>query len=303
MTEEKWGARGEKPDGDAVTGARGMASYHRPRELAEALEVLRQGNVMVIAGGTDYYPARVERPANDDLLDITGIAGLRRIETTRAHFRIGAGVTWTDLIRADLPRCFDGLKLAAREIGGVQIQNAGTIAGNVCNASPAADSMPNLLALEAEVELASAEGKRLLPLAEFVTGNRQTRRAPGELATALLIPRRLDAARSSFLKLGARRYLVISIVMVAAVLEARAGKVAAARIAVGACSAVARRVPALEQALLGRPWDKGLAAVVEPAQLAVLSPIDDVRAGAGYRRDAALVLLRRALEGLGGAAA
>jgi len=280
-----------------------MASYHRPRELSEALEVLRQGNVMVIAGGTDYYPARVERPANDDLLDITGIVGLRRIETTPEHFRIGAGVTWTDLIRADLPPCFDGLKLAAREIGGVQIQNTGTIAGNVCNASPAADSTPNLLALDTEVELASAEGKRLLPLAEFVTGNRQTRRAPGEMVTALLIPRQLEAARSSFLKLGARRYLVISIVMVAAVLEAQAGKVAAARIAVGACSAVARRLPALEQALLGRPWDKSLAAVVEPAQLAVLSPIDDVRAGAGYRRDAALVLLRRALEGLGGAAA
>ena len=87
--------------------------------------------------------------------------------------------------------------------------------------------------------------------------------------------------------------------MVAAVLEERAGKVAAARIAVGACSAVACRLPALERALLGRPWDRGLAAAVEPAQLAVLSPIDDVRAGAAYRREAALVLLRRTLESLG----
>ena len=276
-----------------------MASYHRPRELAEALEVLRDGRATIIAGGTDYYPARVERPANDDLLDITAIEGLRRIEATPEHFRIGAGVTWTDLIRADLPPCFDGLKLAAREIGGVQIQNTGTIAGNVCNASPAADSMPNLLALETAVELASAEGRRVMPLAAFVTGNRRTLRGPTELMTALLIPRSLEASRSSFLKLGARRYLVISIVMVAAVLEERAGKVAAARIAVGACSAVACRLPALERALLGRPWDRGLAAGVEPAQLAALSPIDDVRAGAAYRREAALVLLRRALERLG----
>ena len=91
-----------------------MASYHRPRELAEALEVLRDGRVTIIAGGTDYYPARVERPANDDLLDITAIEGLRGIEATPEHFRIGASVTWTDLIRADLPPCFDGLKLAAR---------------------------------------------------------------------------------------------------------------------------------------------------------------------------------------------
>ena len=226
----------------------------------------------------------------------------RMIETTASHFRIGAGVTWTDLIRADLPPCFDGLKLAAREIGGVQIQNTGTIAGNVCNASPAADSMPNLLALDTAVELASAEGRRVMSLAEFVTGNRRTLRGPQELVTALLIPRSLDASRSGFLKLGARRYLVISIVMVAAVLEAQAGKVAAARIAVGACSAVACRLPALEQALRGRPWDRGLAATIEPAQLAVLSPIDDVRAGAAYRREAARVLLRRALESLGGAA-
>jgi len=279
-----------------------MASYHRPRELGEALAVLREGAITVIAGGTDYFPARVERPANEELLDITAIAALRRIETTPSHFRIGAGVTWTDLIRADLPPCFDGLKLAAREIGGVQIQNTGTIVGNVCNASPAADSMPNLLTLETEVELASAQGERRLKLGEFVTGNRKTLRRPDELVTALLIPRGLEASRSSFVKLGARRYLVISIVMLAAVMEKQEGKVAAARIAVGACSEVARRLPALERALLGRPWDRTLAAVIEPSHLAGLSPIDDVRAGAAYRRDAAQVLLRRALEAMGEAA-
>ena len=279
-----------------------MASYHRPRELGDALAVLREGAITVIAGGTDYYPARVERPANEDLLDITAISALRRIDITPTHFCIGAGVTWTDLIRADLPPCFDGLKLAAREIGGVQIQNAGTLAGNVCNASPAADSMPNLLALDTEVELASAQGQRRLKLGEFVTGNRKTLRRPDELVTALLIPRRLEASRSSFVKLGARRYLVISIVMLAAVMEKQEGKVAAARIAVGACSEVARRLPALERALLGRPWDRTLAAVIEPSHLAGLSPIDDVRAGAAYRRDAAQVLLRRALETMGEAA-
>jgi CO/xanthine dehydrogenase FAD-binding subunit len=279
-----------------------MASYHRPRELGEALAVLREGAITVIAGGTDYFPARVERPANEDLLDITAIAALRRIETTPSHFRIGAGVTWTDLIRADLPPCFDGLKLAAREIGGVQIQNTGTIVGNVCNASPAADSMPNLLTLETEVELASAQGERRLKLGEFVTGNRKTLRRPDELVTALLIPRGLEASRSSFVKLGARRYLVISIVMLAAVMEEQDGKVAAARIAVGACSEVARRLPALERALLGRCWDRTLAAAIEPSHLAGLSPIDDVRAGAAYRRDAAQVLLRRALETMGEAA-
>jgi CO/xanthine dehydrogenase FAD-binding subunit len=276
-----------------------MPSYLRPRELGEALAVLRDGAVTVIAGGTDHYPARVEKGAAEDLLDITGIDALRRIETTASHFRIGAGVTWTDLVRADLPPCFAGLKLAAREIGGVQIQNTGTLVGNVCNASPAADSMPNLLALEAEVELASAASERRLPVAEFVTGNRRTQRRRDELVTALLIPRHLAPCRSGFLKLGARRYLVISIVMVAAVLEHAGERVGRARIAVGACSEVAQRLPLLEQALCGRIWDETLAEAAEPAHLAPLSPIDDVRAGASYRREAALVLLRRALASLG----
>ena len=278
-----------------------MGSYLRPQGLEEALSALSGGALTVIAGGTDYYPARVERPAAEDILDITGIAALRRIEATAAHYRIGAGVTWTDLIRADLPPGFDGLKLAAREIGGVQIQNAGTIAGNICNASPAADSMPNLLALEAEVELASRDGARRLPVGDFVTGNRRTVRRADELVTGLLIPRSLASAPSTFLKLGARRYLVISIVMVAAILEVRDRKVAMARLAVGSCSEVARRLPELEAALVGSPA-AGVAARLRAADLGALTPIDDVRASARYRREAALVLLRRALESLGAAA-
>jgi CO/xanthine dehydrogenase FAD-binding subunit len=275
-----------------------MGSYYRPRELHEALSVLGSRACTVIAGGTDYYPARVERSVPADVLDITAISALRRIATTAEHFRIGAGVTWSDLIRADLPACFDGLKLAAREIGGVQIQNAGTIAGNICNASPAADGTPNLLALEAEVELATTDRLRCVPIGDFVTGNRRTQRQPQELVTGILVPRRFAHSRSSFLKLGARRYLVISIVMVAGVLESRDGKVTQARIAVGSCSEVARRLPGLEEALVGLPADETLVSAVLPRHLGPLTPIDDVRASAAYRRGAALVLVRRALAAL-----
>jgi CO/xanthine dehydrogenase FAD-binding subunit len=279
-----------------------MTSYYRPHALHEALTVLGNGECTVLAGGTDYYPARVEQSLPGDVLDITAISALRRIETTAEHFRIGAGVTWSDLIRADLPACFDGLKLAASEIGGVQIQNAGTIAGNICNASPAADGMPNLLALEAEVELARKDRLRRVPIGDFVTGNRRTQRQPKELVTAILVPRRFAQSRSSFLKLGARRYLVISIVMVAAVIESRHGKVSLARIAVGSCSEVARRLPELEAALIGLPADERMASAVAPGHLASLTPIDDVRASAAYRREAALVLVRRALAALRSAA-
>jgi CO/xanthine dehydrogenase FAD-binding subunit len=191
---------------------------------------------------------------------------------------------------------FDGLKQAAREVGGRQIQNAGTIAGNICNASPAADGVPALLALDAEVELASRDGARRLPLASFITGVRTTARQPGELVVALHVPRSRAEARSAFLKLGARRYLVISIAMASTLVEVEDGKVKAARVAVGACSPIAQRLPALEQALVGAAVDARLGERVAPSHLAPLSPIDDVRGSAGYRREVALVLLRRLLS-------
>ncbi|HEY2890401.1 MAG TPA: FAD binding domain-containing protein [Dongiaceae bacterium] len=279
-----------------------MGAYLRPDRLADALTALSRGPLAVIAGGTDFYPARVERIEDEDVLDISGLGELRRIKAMPRYLRIGAGVTWSDLLRAELPHCFDGLKLAAREIGGIQIQNAGTIAGNVCNASPAADSLPSLLALDAEVELASLDGQRRLPIAEFVTGNRRTLRRPDELVTALLIPNLGGDTRSDFMKLGSRKYLVISIVMVAAILELAGKRIERARIAVGACSEIARRLPALETALAGQPLDGALGQTVKPEHIAGLSPIDDLRASVAYRRKAALVLLRRSLDRLGGAA-
>ncbi|MGE0119940.1 MAG: xanthine dehydrogenase family protein subunit M [Dongiaceae bacterium] len=273
-----------------------MGSYLRPAELREALAALAAGPRIILAGGTDYYPARVGQPLDDDLLDITALPELRRIADEGAHWRIPALCTWTDLLETPLPPLFDGLKQAARAVGGVQIQNAGTLCGNLCNASPAADGTPNLLALDAEVELASARGTRRLPVAAFITGNRATARRPDEMVTALLVPKPASAARAIFLKLGARAYLVISIVMVSAVLEIADGRtVARARLAVGSCSAVAQRLPQLEQALAGRRLDPALADLVQPAHLAPLSPIDDVRGTAAYRRDAALTLIRRAL--------
>lgn len=280
-----------------------MGSYVRPTDLSEALEALKSGPLEILAGGTDYYPARVGRPLNDDILDITALDALRGIEDRGDHTFIGALATWTDLIEAALPPAFDGLKLAAREVGGVQIQNAGTVCGNFCNASPAADGTPNLLVLDAAVELASAAGTRSLPMAEFVTGNRATGRRADELVTGLVIPKPAAGARGTFLKLGTRKYLVISIVMVAALVEPDGdGAVAAARIAVGACSPVAMRLPALEAALVGRPCDATLGAAARPEHLNGLSPIDDMRASAAYRGEAALTLVRRALGELGAAA-
>jgi CO/xanthine dehydrogenase FAD-binding subunit len=183
----------------------------------------------------------------------------------------------------------------------MQVQNVATVVGNVCNASPAADGIACLLALDASVELASASGRRVLPLPDFVLGPRRTARRSNELVLGLRIPLPAPSARASFEKLGARRYLVISIVMVAAVAELLAdGRIARARVAVGACSPVALRLPALEAALAGQWPDPAL---VAPEHLAPLAPIGDIRAPAEYRRTAALELVRRSVAALGAAPA
>ncbi len=276
--------------------------YLKPNTLDEAVSLLVSTGGRILAGGTDFYPALGERLPSGNVVDISALREIRGISREAGSIRIGGLTTWTEVIRAPLPRCLDALKAAAREVGSVQIQNRGTVAGNLCNASPAADGVPPLLALDAVVELVSASGRRRLPIAEFLAGNRKTLRRPDEVLVAILVPLAMENASSAFLKLGARRYLVISISMVAAVLQADdAGRVAGARVAVGSCSAKAQRLVALERALVGLPAKAGLGAAVRPEHLAGLSPIDDVRATAEYRRDASLTLVQRALEACVGA--
>jgi CO/xanthine dehydrogenase FAD-binding subunit len=271
--------------------------YTRPKTLEEAVAILADGEAQVLSGGTDFYPALGERPVRTPIVDISRLGELRGISKEKDWIRIGGLTTWTEVIRSPLPRCFDALKSAAREVGSVQIQNRGTVAGNLCNASPAADGVPPLLALDAEIELVSRVNRRRMPLAEFIVGNRKTQRRPDELLTAVLVPRKTEGAASAFLKLGARRYLVISISMVAAVVQiGESGLVEDTRIAVGSCSAVARRLISLERELIGVAARNGLGELVRREHLAELSPIDDVRATAEYRTDASLTLVQRALN-------
>ncbi len=249
----------------------------------------------VLAGGTDVFPAATSLGMPDNIMDISAINDLRGISDTDDHYRFGALTTWSDIANADLPAQFDCLKQAALEVGSIQIQNAGTIAGNLCNASPAADGVPPLLALNAQVELSSQDGVRVLPIQEFVLGNRRTALQPGELVSAVLVPKDLSAAHSHFIKLGSRKYLVISITMVAVIVEVDdQSKITQARISVGACSEVAMRIYALEQALIGCAASE-VATLVKADYFSCLSPISDVRAKAEYRRNAAVELVTRAL--------
>ena len=281
-----------------------MGTYVRPTSLVDALEC-RAAGAEILAGGTDFWPMRVGRPTyaspTATILDLSALSNLRAISAADATLRLGALATWTDLANASLPPALNALQMAAREIGGRQIQNRGTIGGNLCNASPAADGVPPLLILDASVELSSAAGKRVVPLIQFLTAPRRTMLRANELLTAVLIPMPSAAARSHFIKLGARKYQLISIVMGAAVLEVREGVIAKAAIAIGACAPVARRLTALEQHLVGAPADD-LGRRVMPDHLRDLAPIDDIRADAAYRRDTALVIVRRLLSTLVGGA-
>ncbi|MFT4128676.1 FAD binding domain-containing protein [Labrys sp. (in: a-proteobacteria)] len=271
--------------------------YLRPRTVDEACEALAVEPMRILAGGTDIFPGLGDRPLTGAVLDLSAIEGLSGIEFGVDLIRIGARTTWSAIARAALPPALHALQQAAREVGAIQIQNAGTIAGNLCNASPAADGVPPLLALDARVELRSAKGTRELALADFITGYRRTARRPDELVSAVLVPRSIEAGRSAFLKLGARKYLVISIAMVAVIIACDdEGRIVEARIAVGACSEVARRLTALETALVGTKAGPGLGAMIEPEHLAGLAPIDDVRASAEYRRDAVRTLIARTLD-------
>lgn len=287
-----------------------MGVFLRPTALADALLALADAKLAassveierltVLAGGTDFYPAQTARTAwlqatPRNILDISGIEALKGIRETETGIEFGALTTWAEIRDAALPAAFDGLKHAAREVGGQQVQNRGTIAGNLCNASPAADGVPPLLTLDASVEIASSRGQRSIPIAQFITGNRKTILATDELVTGVRVPKPDPGMRSTFLKLGARAYLVISIVSVAAVVHVGDdGCIVRSRIAVGACSAVPQRLTQLEHDLKGTPAADAMR-VVAAKHMAALQPIDDVRGSADYRRRAALVVTRRAL--------
>jgi CO/xanthine dehydrogenase FAD-binding subunit len=270
-----------------------MPDYARPETMTEALRLMAGGGWRVLAGGTDLYPGAGRRLAGP-VLDVTGLPGFAGIVRDR-DLRFGAGTTWAAIAAADLPPACHALQVAALQVGGRQVQNAGTIGGNLCNASPAADGVPPLLALDAEVELLSAAGSRRLALADFLIGPRQTALLPGEILGAVVIPERGLHGRSAFLKLGARSHLVISIAMVAARLVIDSGRVVSAAIAVGSCSPVAARLARVEAALMDASVGEAASRVRAEDVQAALSPIDDVRATAPYRREAAVELVRRAV--------
>ncbi len=268
--------------------------YYRPDKINEALDSLSREKLTIAAGCTDLLPSTQQDNLGDNILDISGIKSLRNIDFENGFRRIGSGVTWTDIVENNnLPNCYDMLKECSLQIGSQQIQNLGTIGGNLCNASPAADGVPCLLSLDASIELLSVNGKRVLKLEDFIKGSRKTELQNNEILSAILIPKEAEIGRSSFLKLGARKYLVISIAMIACKLNLEKDIISDIAISVGSCSAVAKRIKSLENLLIGKSIKDELTTIILNYDYEnYLSPINDIRGTNNYRLKASKVLVK-----------
>ena len=273
-----------------------------PRTLDDALALVRAepGVWRPFAGGTDLMVLlEAGRLEHRKFFSIRHLEELRGVEESGGVVRVGALTTYTDVRRSELlSRHFPMLGQAARETGGIAIQNRGTVGGNVANASPAADTPPALLAYDAEVELVSAGGARRVPYAEFHTGYKRTVMRDDELIAAVLLPVPRGGVRHFYRKVGTRRAQAISKVCFAALAEVEGESLRDVRVALGSVAPAVLRCRRTEEALRGRRLDaEALRGAVEETGREV-TPIDDVRSTARYRTRVAQNLLREFLSGL-----
>ena len=270
--------------------------YYRPENINDAITTLSKGELTIAAGCTDLFPKTQEDSLGRNILDISAIKSLKSITIEKEFRRIGSGVTWTDLESEELPNCYEMLKECSLQVGSRQIQNLGTIGGNLCNASPAADGVPCLLSLDASVELISTNGKRILKLDDFIKGSRNTELKKNEILSAILIPEKAERGHSSFVKLGARKYLVISIAMVACKINLDGDIISDIAISIGSCSAVARRLGELENTLIGKNVNSDLTQDIYNFDYKNhISPINDIRGTDAYRLEVAKVLVKKSI--------
>jgi len=277
--------------------------YCAPRSLDEALEILRAGAVSLFAGGTDLLPqsqaGRVKLAPV--LMNLRRIEGLGGIAENGGVVRIGALTTMTQLMESALVReRLSILWQACDHFASDQLRNAGTLGGNICNASPAGDTLVPLLVLDARVELAQKPNGRIetrnLPLAEFLLGPGRTARAPQELLTAIEIPLPAEGFHGAFFKLGTRPALDIAAISIGLGALRDGGRLRAVRIAFGALAPTAIRAARAEAALEGRRLDEGAIDAAVQAADTEIHPISDVRASDWYRREMVRNMLRRMLE-------
>ena len=256
----------------------------------------KQGKARFIGGGTDIMiQLRSGKAKAEYLVDVSKAHGLKGIEEADGHVRIGAFTTIEDIRRSPLvDRYFPALKEAADTFAAWQVRNLATLGGNLCNASPAADSVPPLLIYDAQVVVQRGGRELQLPIAQFFKGPGKTDLLNGDLVIGVEIPK--SKGGSALVKLGKRQASILAVVSVAAKLQLRGEKIDTARISLGSVAPTPIRSPHAEAYLTGKePTDENLAAA---SQLVIndIKPISDVRASAWYRNKMAVTLTEKALR-------
>ena len=273
--------------------------YVAPASVAEVVALLAgDPHARVFAGATDLVPQmRAGRPEPSVAIDLKRISRLTDVSLTDGTWRIGAAAPTADLtanaaLAADLP----GLVYAGGLIGSDQIQNRASLGGNLCNASPAADSVPSLVVNDAQAVVAGSGGERTVPVIDIPTGPGRTSLQPGEFVVEFLIDRPPPSTSDAYLRLIPRTEMDIAIVGAAARVSLDGdGNCSAAAIALAAVAPTVVLVPAAAEALIGHPADDDALAAVAAAAAEAASPIDDKRGTIAYRRQVAGVLAKRAV--------
>ncbi len=275
-----------------------------PTNLREAYEMLaeRGQNAKIFAGGTDLMVLMNSRLLDAaEFIDIWRLDELRGIADEGEMICIGALATYTQLIQSPLIRQYNpALVEASRTIGAIQIQNRGTLGGNIVNASPAGDSLPVLAAFDAEVEIGSLGGARRVSIHQFYTGYRQTVLQPDELVLAVRVPKLKPGERSFFHKVGTRRAQAISKVVMAAKAEVSDGRIERISIGIGSVAPTVIRAPRTEALLTQSSPDPELLLQVHRTISEEVTPITDLRSTERYRRQVTANVLDRMLRQLFG---
>lgn len=282
----------------AESTAAGRAVFS-PRSLAELWGTLSEHpQARVFAGGTDLLiwlrGRRIDPPS---LISLAKIETLGGIGEDSHWLRIGATTSHAALL--DDPRIktrFSVLAQALKTLGSPHIRRMGTIGGNIVTASPAGDTLPPLLVLDAEVELCSAAGMRRMPISDFIPAPGKTALGPGEILSAVYLPKPAEHLFQHFEKVGLRSAMACAIASLAAVIGISDGRIESARLAWGSVGPTVVRIPAIEAALIGQTLSRKTLESIIPQVLSGISPLDDVRASAAYRRLVAGNLLLRLLK-------
>jgi CO/xanthine dehydrogenase FAD-binding subunit len=274
--------------------------YLAPTTLAEAISLLsrHKGKARIIAGGTDLVPKlkRREIKAPEYIIDLKGIPGLDKITPDNGGMTIGPLVT-IGAVEASphLRQNFPILAQAARSMASPQVRNRGTIAGNICNAVPSADSGPALLTLGARLKIISPKGERTISIEDFFTGPNQTTLTDEEILAEIRLPVMPPNTKGEYLKLGPRRAMDLAIVGVAALVTAQDGVCKDIRLALGAVAPTPIRAKKAEAVLKGQKPTEETIEKAAKAAAGEAKPIDDHRASAEYRREMVAVLVKRAI--------